>query len=171
MSNLTLFVDSLCKTENYFDEDFESKICSRSAQIFDFFLNSPQVFDNSCLKNEDYSSVVVNLILCDDEKIHEINRDYRKVDRPTDVISFAMFADSEPSERFIFDGEINLGDIFLSLETTKRQAAGNGSDFNHEFFYLVSHSLLHLLGFDHQDNMSYDFMVNMQNKSLEQIDV
>lgn len=171
MNNISVFVDSLCDTDQYFDETFEKKICSISSDIFNYFMNTPEVYKKCCLKNEEYSSIVVNLILCDDEKIHEINRDYRNVDRPTDVISFAIFADSEPSERFIFDGEINLGDIFLSIETTKRQAFENGVKFDYEFFYLVAHSFLHLLGFDHQTDIDYDFMVNMQKKALEQVNV
>ena len=171
MTNISIFVDSLCETGKYFDEQFEGQICSRSAKITDFFLNDNDIFPNSCLSNEDYSDIVINLILCDDSKIHEINREYRKVDRPTDVISFAIFADSPKEERFIFDGEINLGDVFLSLETTQRQAKENNNSFEKEFYYLISHSILHLLGFDHIDEITYDFMVSKQNEALKILDV
>lgn len=171
MTNISIFVDSLCETGKYFDEQFEGQICSRSAKITDFFLNDNDIFPNSCLSNEDYSDIVINLILCDDSKIHEINREYRKVDRPTDVISFAIFADSPKEERFIFDGEINLGDVFLSLETTQRQAKENNNSFEKEFYYLISHSILHLFGFDHIDEITYDFMVSKQNEALKILDV
>jgi probable rRNA maturation factor len=171
MTNISIFVDSLCETEKYFNEDFEGKICENSSNITRFFLNNSEVFDSSCLNNEDFSDLVINLIFCDDEKIHEINKEYRKVDRPTDVISFALFADSPKEERFIFDGEINLGDVFLSLETTKRQAKENNNTFEKEFYYLISHSILHLLGFDHTDEITYDFMVTKQNEAIEFINV
>ena len=91
MTNISIFVDSLCETEKYFDENFEGQICSKSIDVTNFFLNNSEIFSNSCLNNQDYSDIVINLILCDDEKIHEINREYRNVDRPTDVISFALF--------------------------------------------------------------------------------
>lgn len=171
MTNISIFVDSLCETGKYFDENFEGQICSKSIDITNFFLNDSEIFSNSCLNNQDYSDIVINLILCDDEKIHEINREYRNVDRPTDVISFALFADSPEEERFIFDGEINLGDVFLSLETTKRQAKENNNTFEKEFYYLIAHSILHLLGFDHIDEITYDFMVSKQNEALKAIDV
>lgn len=171
MTNISIFVDSLCDTDKYFNDDFLGQIYPNSIKIADFFLKDSDIFNKSCLQNEDYSDLVINLILCDDEKIHEINREYRNVDRPTDVISFALFADSPKEERFIFDGEINLGDVFLSLETTKRQAIENNNTFEKEFYYLISHSILHLLGFDHIDEITYDFMVTKQNEALKYINV
>ena len=169
MNNFTVFVDSLCISEPYFDEKFETKICSNIRKIYNFFVNCSEIYSNSCLNGIKFKTVLVNLILCDNDKIQKINKEYRNVDKPTDVISFALFADTPEDEKFIFDGEINLGDIFLSLETAKVQAEENKVSFFHEFYYLVSHSLLHLLGFDHQTDIDYDFMVRMQNLSLEQI--
>ena len=171
MNEINIFADSLCDIYEYFDENFEKGICVNTSKVLNFFINKHEVFNNSCLINLEYSAIFVNLIMCNDLQIKDVNEKYRKINRPTDVISFALFADSAPSERFVFDGEINLGDIFISLETTKRQAAENDVSFEYEFYYLISHSLLHLLGFDHQDNMSYDFMVKMQEQATEYINV
>lgn len=96
----------------------------------------------------------VDITIVDDEEIHQINRDYRGVDRPTDVISFALDDELEDSdEPELVDGfeEHLLGDIILSLETAQRQAEEYGHGIEREVAYLGVHSLLHLLGFDHMD--------------------
>lgn len=90
----------------------------------------------------------VGVTLVDDARIHELNRDYRGKDRPTDVLSFALN-----------DGEENLagnpaalllGDIILSLETAVRQAEEYGHSIEREAAYLTVHGMLHLLGYDHE---------------------
>ena len=68
----------------------------------------------SCLNNREYSTITLDIVLCDSEKTHEYNRDYRNKDYPADIITFAIFADDENS--FIFDGEINLGEIVIALD-------------------------------------------------------
>lgn len=96
----------------------------------------------------------VDITIVDDEEIHQINREYRGVDRPTDVISFALDEDLEDSdEPELVDGfeEHLLGDIVLSLETAQRQAEEYGHGIEREVAYLGVHSLLHLLGYDHMD--------------------
>lgn len=96
----------------------------------------------------------VDITIVDDEEIHQINREYRGVDRPTDVISFALDEDLEDSdEPELVDGfeEHLLGDILLSLETAQRQAEEYGHGIEREVAYLGVHSLLHLLGYDHMD--------------------
>lgn len=96
----------------------------------------------------------VDITIVDDEEIHQINREYRGVDRPTDVISFALNEDLEDSdEPELVDGfeEHLLGDIVLSLETAQRQAEEYGHGIEREVAYLGVHSLLHLLGYDHMD--------------------
>lgn len=92
----------------------------------------------------------VSLVLVDDDYIHELNREYRGKDRPTDVLSFALNEGDEPD---IIDGpeETLLGDIIISIETAKRQA----EEFNHglerELAFLTVHGMLHLLGYDHEE--------------------
>ena len=121
-------------------------------------------FDEVSFHNDVKSSIVFDIVLCNDEEIWRINKEYRKIDRPTDVITFAIFADSNPDEVFIMDGEINLGEIMISLDTIKAQAEQNGVTTEDESRLIAAHGMLHLLGFDHQNENDYNFVVEMQNK-------
>ena len=92
----------------------------------------------------------VSLTLVDDERIHELNRDYRGVDRPTDVLSFALQEETE-EEPDIFDYEDDLlGDIIISVERARSQAEEYAHSFERELVYLAVHGTLHLLGYDHE---------------------
>ena len=98
----------------------------------------------------------VDVSLTDDEHIHQINREMREVDRPTDVLSFPMF-DLEPGQH-PEDGEedpetglVPLGDMCISLERAAAQAEEFGHSVERELSYLTVHSVLHLLGYDHLD--------------------
>lgn len=92
----------------------------------------------------------VSLILVDDEYIHRVNHQYRGKDAPTDVLSFALNEGEEPE---IIDGpqETLLGDIIISLETASRQAEEYGHSLERELAYLSVHGMLHLLGYDHEN--------------------
>lgn len=102
------------------------------------------------------SECEINVLITDDEGIHQINLEQRDVDRPTDVLSFPMF-DLEPGEHpdeMDADPEtglIPLGDMVISLERTREQAAEFGHSVEREVCYLCVHSVLHLLGYDHMD--------------------
>ena len=85
----------------------------------------------------------LSLLLCDDATIHPLNRDYRKKDRPTDVLSFSQL--DRPPEA----GEL-LGDIVISVETAARQAAERGHSLTTEVRILLVHGICHLLGYDHE---------------------
>jgi len=89
------------------------------------------------------------------EEIHELNKEYRGVDRPTDVLSFPQYeADDiafyrdEPEET---PDELMLGDVVICIEKAEEQAAEFGHSFERELIYLFTHSVLHLLGYDHED--------------------
>lgn len=86
----------------------------------------------------------VSVTLVDNAGIHELNREYRNVDRPTDVLSFPLF--DEVGE----NGKTVLGDIVLSLERASEQAEAYGHAFAREVAFLCVHSILHLLGYDHE---------------------
>ena len=99
------------------------------------------------------------------EEIHKVNKEYRKKDAPTDVITFAMFADSPEEERYIFDGEVHLGEVMVSLDKIEEQSKENNVTFEEELHYIIAHGVLHLLGFDHQTEPEYNFMVGYQNRA------
>ena len=93
----------------------------------------------------------LSITLTDDEHIHELNKNFRGVDKPTDVLSFA-FRESEEPEILNLQVEI-LGDIIISLERAKIQAENFGHSYLREVIFLTVHGLLHLLGYDHiEDN-------------------
>ena len=87
----------------------------------------------------------LSILLCDDATIHGLNRDYRRKDQPTDVLAFAM-REGEGGEA---SPEL-LGDVVISLDTARRQAAEGGRAIAREVTVLLAHGLLHLLGFDHR---------------------
>lgn len=102
----------------------------------------------------------INLLLVDNESIHQINKEYREIDRPTDVLSFPMlegadFDDFEQLENNVEDyfhpdtGELLLGDIIVSLDKVCEQAESYGHSKKREYAFLIAHSMLHLFGYDH----------------------
>lgn len=122
----------------------------------------------SCLAGYKYNSITLDIVFCDSEKTHELNRTYRNKDMPADIITFAIFADDE--NRFVFDGDINLGEIIIALD---KVINGVNRDVSHshnkeqELFFLISHGLMHLLGFDHRNEDEYNFVIEEQRKALE----
>ncbi len=101
--------------------------------------------------------VSVSVLLTDDAHIRELNRDFRDVDRPTDVLSFPASEqvpgafDPELCDKDPETGRLILGDMALSLERVEAQAAEYGHGTDRELMYLTVHSVLHLLGYDHTD--------------------
>ena len=116
----------------------------------------------------------IDVTIVDDEAIHEINREYRGIDRPTDVISFALDDDLEDSdEPDLIDGpeEHLLGDIIISAETAQRQADEFGHGLEREILYLGVHSLLHLLGYDHMEPEDKKLMRAKEEEALRVLNI
>lgn len=123
---------------------------------------------------EEVSGEVV-ITLVNDARIHEINREYRGVDRPTDVISFAMneSGDDEP-EIYVDEEELDefpnaLGDIIISIPRTKEQAEEYGHSFERELGFLTVHGFLHLVGYDHGSPEEEKEMFGRQEEILAKI--
>ena len=107
-----------------------------------------------------------SIILLDEIDIHVINRDYRQIDRPTDVISFA----SNDEDALVVGGEeLELGDIFINIRAIRSQAEDYGHSLKREFSFLVTHGLLHLLGYDHMDKKEEEVMFKLQEEILSEI--
>ena len=93
----------------------------------------------------------VSVTFTDNPGIHEINREYRDIDRPTDVLSFPLYEKGEITEdETDEEGRVALGDIVLSLEKADEQSKEYGHSFEREVAFLTVHSMLHLLGYDHE---------------------
>lgn len=90
----------------------------------------------------------LSVLLTGDDEIHELNRDYRQKDRPTDVLAFAMAEGQATPEH----GAEILGDVVISLQTAARQAAARRREPLVEVTHLLAHGLLHLVGYDHQND-------------------
>lgn len=153
------------ETDDSFDFDYEEAAKSIIEQALDY-LKCPY-------------EVQLNLTLTDNEGIHAINKEYRKIDRPTDVLSFPLVDYPEPNvfpddleemaeDYFDLDtGELMLGDIIISVEKCKEQAKEYGHSELREYSFLIVHSMLHLFGYDHMED---DESLVMEEKQREILD-
>lgn len=114
----------------------------------------------------------VSVVITDNEGIKEINKQFRNIDKETDVLSFPML-DNKVIDDFDFEdinpltGEVILGDIVISLEKAKSQANEYGHSFEREIAFLTVHSTLHLLGYDHEKDEDRIIMRNKEESILE----
>ncbi len=124
----------------------------------------------------------INVLFTDNEGIHELNREYREIDRPTDVLSFPMveydtpgnFDNIEEEQPECFHpetGELLLGDIVLSYDKIREQAKEYGHSERRELCFLIAHSMLHLAGYDHMEEKEREEMERMQREILEQLGI
>ena len=120
----------------------------------------------------------VNLTLVDKDRIHEINREMRQIDRPTDVLSFPMIKYAEPADfngvEHQFDDCVNpdteevlLGDIVICVESVYEQAEEYGHSVKREYAFLITHSMLHLMGYDHMVPEEAEVMEEHQRRILD----
>ncbi|MGN1398809.1 MAG: rRNA maturation RNase YbeY [Erysipelotrichaceae bacterium] len=109
--------------------------------------------------------ISVSVIFVKDKRIQQINRDYRGIDKATDVISFAL-SDNKDQQDYI---ENELGDIFINIEAAQRQALEYQHSLKREICFLFTHGLLHLNGFDHMNKEDEKEMISYQKKILDDI--
>lgn len=161
MTDLNIFIEN-----SYPDLSVQEALLQQNVvKMAGSFLENPELIKKSCLNGVEYNTVTFDAVLTDDEEIRRINKEYRNKDCPTDVITFAIFADSPENERFIFDGEVNLGEIIISVDKIKEQSKENNISFEDELYFIFAHGILHLLGFDHLNDSDYNFMVQNQNEA------
>lgn len=124
----------------------------------------------------------VNVLLTDNEGIREYNREYRSIDRETDVLSFpnlefetpGVYEVEEEQEADCFDpdtGELILGDIIISVDRVAEQAESYGHSQRREFAFLVAHSMLHLSGYDHMESEEAKVMEAKQEQVLQKLGI
>lgn len=137
-------------------EDFERLIedCARAA-----------------LEEEDISDdAEVSVTLVDNARIRELNREFREIDKETDVLSFPM-GDEDGFDVDPGTNAILLGDIVISVEKAKAQSEEYGHSFKREMAFLLTHSLFHLLGYDHMTPEEEKEMFAKQEKVLQRLDI
>lgn len=127
---------------------------------------------------EGLTSGEVTLTFTDNEEIHELNKQYRNIDRPTDVLSFALNDDGVDELDIIFEVESEdeidpisgmLGDIIISVERAEEQRIEYGHSLEREIGFLFVHGFLHLMGYDHQDDAEEAVMTQKQESVLQQV--
>lgn len=139
------------------------------------------IVDNNLYQNYDYLNEVINhtlevmdakesiftIIFVTKEEIHELNKQYRGVDRVTDVISFAL---EDAHDVSLTDVRV-LGDIYICIDRMKEQALEYGHSETRELSFLTVHGLLHLLGYDHQTKEEEEIMFGLQRKILSDLNI
>lgn len=123
----------------------------------------------------------ISLVLTDNEGIREINRQFRKIDAATDVLSFPALEYESPADFTFLEesadafnpdtGELMLGDMMISVERVASQAEEYGHSELREYAFLIVHSMLHLLGFDHMEEDERLVMEDYQRKLLEELEI
>ena len=129
-----------------------------------------------CFKEENMenSKLYISITLTNPEHIHEINKQYRNVDRATDVLSFPMFEKEEIDNKIAqkdFEHEDVLGDIVISIEQVEKQAKEYGHSFEREFAYMLVHGFYHLMGYDHIKEEDKVIMRPKEEKVLEKLGI
>ena len=121
---------------------------------------------NIAIKNQNLDNLEFNIIIVDNEYIHKLNRDYRNIDRPTDVITSALedYEDIKLEHRM-------LGDIYISIDKAKSQAIEYGHSFKREICFLAVHGFLHLLGYDHMNKEDEEEMFSLQELILNEANI
>lgn len=144
---ITIVNQSTEKNWNRYRRDFEA-IMTRATQFV-------KLSQDACL----------SVIFVDAKQIQTINREYRHIDRATDVISFALQDEADDYE--VSEEETQLGDIFISVEAIRAQAAAYGHSLRREVCFLFTHGLLHLLGYDHMQEEEEAVMNALQDEILD----
>lgn len=121
---------------------------------------------NKAIEIEKLDNIEFNVIIVDNEYIHKLNKEYRHIDRPTDVITFALEDNEEVKDIYRV-----LGDIYISLDKAKEQAIEYGHSFKREICFLAVHGFLHLLGYDHMEKEDEKIMFGKQEVILNEANI
>lgn len=127
-------------------------------------------------KNINSQSVSISINAVDKEEIHEINREYRNVDRPTDVLSFPIFSREEINDFSSLDDskkvkELELGDIIICIDILQEHAIEYKTGILREMLYMITHGVCHLLGYDHEIEDEKKEMRILEEKILNKIGI
>ena len=149
---------------------------------FDYVQVANDVVDTTLVIEDCPYAAEVNITLVDDDTILELNKEFRDIAKPTDVLSFPMLEFPKPADYDILknsaelyfhpdSGELILGDIVISVPTAIRQAQEYEHEIKREYAFLIAHSMLHLLGYDHLEEQEARQMEEKQEKILEKLTI
>lgn len=129
---------------------------------------------NKCFEEEKLKNLYISITLTNPENIQKINKEYRNIDRATDVLSFPMFEKDEIEE--VCKMDLNglqqvLGDVIISVEQVKKQAEEYGHSFERELAYMAVHGFYHLMGYDHMKENEKKEMREKEENILSKLDI
>ena len=158
-----------------FEKEYDKDLGINYEEIADKVINAALDYEECPYEAE------VSLTLVDNNRIHDINKEFRDIDRPTDVLSFPMVEYDDSGEfAFLEDeddcfnpetGELMLGDIIISLDKVEEQAIAYGHSFTREYAFLIAHSMLHLMGYDHMTDDDASIMEAKQRAILDNLNI
>lgn len=137
-----------------------------------YYQVAQKILSNEAYTETEIAKIEISLYFTDNEEIHQLNKTYRDVDRPTDVLSFAMDEALAEEAAFGIDPTAQkhvLGDIIISTEKSDEQSEEYGHSKEREVLFLFSHGLLHLLGYDHQTPEEEQVMRQKQEAVLSEL--
>lgn len=136
------------------------------------YINLAEKVIKKCFEEEKISDkLYINIILTNPENIRKINKEYRNIDKETDVLSFPMFEKDEILDlRNLVIDEV-LGDIIISIEKVKKQAIEYEHSFEREFAYMLVHGFYHLMGFDHMEESEKQEMRAKEENILNKLNI
>ena len=153
---MNLLIDN--RTDEPLTAELEDAIRRAAAEALRY-----EEFDEDC---------EISVSIVDNEEIREINRQFRSIDRATDVLSFPMLTFAEGEEAEVNENdEIVLGDIIISVDKVREQAEEYGHSMQREFAFLIVHSMLHLFGYDHMEEQEAAVMEGKQREILECLNI
>ena len=140
---------------------------AKDRSVYRYKKDFEMILERACQVLDRKGDWSLSVIYVTPEQIHEINRDYRNVDRPTDVISFAIQDDM--SDMLIEEDQYELGDIFINVQAIRDQAKAYGHSIRREACFLFCHGLLHLMGYDHMKEEDEKVMFALQDEILDEL--
>ena len=146
---------STCPEELEFSQEIEENVRAAAEKTAELY---------------DVPNAEVSITLTNNEYIHKLNLEYRKIDRPTDVLSFALNESEEPDVEGGPDVNV-LGDIIISVERANEQAEEYGHSLKREMAFLTVHGMLHLLGYDHMEEEERKEMEEEQRYVMEKLGI
>lgn len=166
------------KINIYIEEEINDFLKEKGV-LKDFELESKvQKILTNCIKNESLEKYNISLAIttANKEEIRKLNNEYRNVDSVTDVLSFPIFSREEIMElknnnSFVILPEINLGDVVLCLDKVYEQSIEFGTGIKRELLYMITHSVCHLLGYDHILEEDKKVMRSLEEEILSKIEV
>ena len=165
------------------EDDMTIDFSNEQEQTFDFdFLSVARDVMEAVLDQEECPyEAQISLVLTDDDTIHSTNKEFRGIDRATDVLSFPMVDFPSPADYSVLEeddscfhpesGELILGDIMISVPRAVEQAREYGHSVKREYAFLIAHSMLHLLGYDHMEDEERLLMEEKQEQALKYLHI